>query len=179
METFTEFRPLVVDPHYQDRKRRCINELNIDELDAPISGLIEGLNDFSFCFTMQSCFGHFLYEGQENANNIEPLPHTDPIQAVEYRIAYVAFCIENSSSGKEFLGWLKPIAEIDPTFIQFGCAEWFWERSPNSYVLQVEPERHMLKDTCTIDYQEACNVEMVRNQFYDHLMMLVSTIHRP
>lgn len=179
METFTEFRPMIVDPCYQDRRRQCLNELNIDELDAPIAGLIDDLCDFPFCFTIQSCFGHFLYPGQEKPNNIGPLPRTVLLHDVEYRIAYIAFCIENSSSGRKFLHWLKQVSEIDPSYIQFGCAEWFWERDRNSYVLQVEPESHMLSDKCTIDYQEALHIEKVRNTFYDRLKMLVSKIRRP
>jgi hypothetical protein len=145
METFIKFRPMVADPRYQDRRKKCLNELNIDELDSPIADLIDDLCEFPFCFTIQSCFGHFLYPRQEDPNNIEPLPSTGKTQSVEYRIAYIALCFEDSRSGREFLRWLKQLPEIDPQYIQFGCAEWFWERNPNSYVLQVEPERFMLK----------------------------------
>ncbi len=101
METFTEFRPMVVDPRYQDRRRQCLDELNIDELDAPIAGLIDDLCEFPFCFTIQCCFGHFLYPGQEAPNNIQPLPSPGKIQSVEYRIAYIAICLEYSQ-GKIF-----------------------------------------------------------------------------
>lgn len=179
METFTDFRPMVIDPQYQNRRRRCINELNIDKLDTPIAGLVQNLCDFSFCFTIQSCFGHFLYTGQEDPSNFLPLPSTDQIHSVNYRIAYIALCVENSGSGQEFLRWLNQLTEIDPNYIQFGCAEWFWERSQNSYVLQVEPAEHMFEDECSIDFQEALHIEKVRNIFYDSLMMLVSNINRP
>ncbi len=40
---------------------------------------------------------------------------------------------------------LRQIPAIDPEYIQFGCAEWFWEAQVNSYALQVEPMRHMTK----------------------------------
>jgi len=179
VETFTEFRPMIVDPLYQDRRRRCLIELNIDELDVQIVNLIDDLCEFPFCFTLQSCFGHFLYPGQEKPNNTEPLSRTGLLHDVEYRIAYVAFCIENSGAGREFLRLLKQAPEIDPSYIQFGCAEWFWERATNSYVLQVEPARHMLKDKCTIKCQEALHVEKVRNEFYDHLIRLVQKIRQP
>ena len=178
METFTEFRPMVVDPRYQDRRRQCLNELNIDELDAPIAGLIDDLCEFPFCFTIQCCFGHFLYPGQEDPNNIQPLPSPGKIHSVEYRIAYIAICLEYSHSGRKFLRWLKQFSDIDPHYVQYGCAEWFWERYPNSYVLQVEPERHLQKDECTVDFQEALRIEKVRNNFYDHIMTVVSNIDK-
>ena len=179
METFTEFRPMIVDSRYQDRRRQCLNKLNIDELDAPIAGLIDDLCEFPFCFTIQSCFGHFLYDGKEDPFNIDPLPLTNDINTAEYRIAYIALCLDNSRPGREFLRWLKQIPEIDPHYIQFGCAEWFWEKDPNSYVLQVEPERFLLEDKCTVDLAEARHIEKVRNAFYDRFRMLVSKITLP
>ena len=54
---------------------------------------------------------------------------------------------------------------IEPEYIQFGCAEWFWEQQVNSFVLQVEPKRFMDKDRLNIDYKEALYVEKIRNQF--------------
>jgi hypothetical protein len=80
--------------------------------------------------------------------------------------------------GKEFLGQLKQIPDTGPGYIQFGSAEWFWKKYPNSYVLQVEPARHMQKDKCVVDLQEALSIEKIRNQFYDNLMRLVSKINK-
>ena len=178
METFTEFRPMVVDPRYQDRRKQCLNELNSDELDPPIADLIDDMCEFPFCFTIQSCFGHFLYPGQNDPNSIESLPATGNFHSVDYRIAYIALCVEDSRSGRKFLRWLRQLPEIGHQYIQFGCAEWFWERNPNSYVLQVEPERHLQKDECRVDFQEALRIEKVRNKFYDHLKTLVSNIDK-
>ena len=178
METFIEMKPMIADARYPDRRKKCLDELNFDELDAPLAGLIGELCQFPFCFTIQSCYGHFLYAGQEDPKNMEPLKSTNKIKNVEYRIAYVALCVENSHSGNVFLRLLKQVPEIDPFCIQFGCAEWFWERYPNSYVLQVEPEKHKLKDSCMIDYQEALHIEKVRNEFYDHLKIQISKIRR-
>ena len=179
METFTEFRPMVVDHRYRYRRRQCLNELNIDELDAPIAGLIDDLCEFPFCFTLQNCFGHFLYPDQEDPNNIEPLPSTGKIHSVEYRIAYIAICLEDRHSGHKFLRWLRQLPEIDHQYIQFGCAEWFLERIPNSYVLQVAPERFMLKDRCIVDFSEARHIEKVGNTLCDRLKMLVSKFNIP
>ena len=36
----------------------------------------------------------------------------------------------------------------------------------------------MLKDKCTVDFQEALRIEKVRNKFYDHLMTLISNIDK-
>ncbi|MEE4601728.1 MAG: hypothetical protein V2J65_10655 [Desulfobacteraceae bacterium] len=178
METFTEFKTMVADPRYPDRRKKCLDKLKLDELDAPVAGLVKDMCQFPFCFTIQSCYGHFLYAGQEDPKNVEPLKAADKIQTVEYRIAYVALCVENSRSGNVYLRLLKQVPEIDPFCIQFGCAEWFWGKYPNSYVLQVEPEKHKREDRCAIDYQEALHVEKVRIQFYDHLKMLISKISR-
>ena len=58
--------------------------------------------------------------------------------------------------GKELFEALKEITAIDPENIQFCCAEWFWKRQVNSYVLQVEPDRFKHKDTAELDFKEAC-----------------------
>jgi hypothetical protein len=179
MESFEEFRPMVADPRYQDRRRHGLIELNATEIYAPIADLIEDLCRFHFCYPVQSCFGHFLYPGQEDPKNLEPLPATGEFQSIEYRIAYVALCVENSWCGREFLRWLKQIPEIDPNYIQFGCAEWLWDRNQNSYVLQVDPERFMLKNKCSVDFLEALHIEKVRDEFFNRLRFLVSKINMP
>ena len=170
---------MVNDPDYPNRRQRRMEKLHIDEVDAPITSLIENLCDFNFCYTIQSCFGHFLYVGQENPKHIGPLPSAGQITSVKYRIGYMAFCIENSRLGYEFMHLLQQIPEIDPNYIQLGCAEWFWERDRNSYVLQVEPVCYKQSDHCTVDLKEAHHIEKVRNKFYDHLITMVSTINLP
>ena len=176
METFIGFRPMVDDHQYADRKQECLNGVDFSELDAPIADLISEICELSFCFTLQSCFGHFLFSGHDGPTNIGPPSKADDLQDVLYRIAYIAFCIENNRSGREFLRSLKQVPEIDPDYIQFGCADWFWKRNPNSYVLQVIPWKFMLDDECTIDFQEAQSIEKARNRFYDHLRKLISNL---
>jgi len=92
---------------------------------------------------------------------------------VTYRIAYVALCIENSPEGKALLEDLKDISATDSEFIQFGSAEWFWDRQVNSYVLQVEPERYKDKDQVVIDYREALRIQDVRDNFFSELKNLL------
>ena len=77
-----------------------MRDLTDDMIDMPIINLINGFNKLPYCFTLQSCYGHFVYNGQKDSHNLEPLPVKDTIAKVEYRIAYIAFCIENSRLGR-------------------------------------------------------------------------------
>jgi len=98
--------------------------------------------------------------------NLETLPVTSNIAKVEYRIAYVAFCIENSDLGRILLEALKGISVIDPESIQFCCADWFWKKQVDSFVLQVEPDRFKHKNRAVLDYKEALKIEKIRNKFF-------------
>jgi len=75
--------------------------------------------------------------------------------------------------GKELLGRLEQITAIDPEYIQFGCAEWFWTRQVNSYALQVEPQRFKQKDSCLVAYKEALHLEKVKQSFFIQLKQLI------
>ena len=112
-------------PQYHEQRQKCLAGLDYVDIDTPIIGLIKDVNTLPYCFTLQCCYGHFLYDAQLDPRNLEPLPVTDTITDVEYRIAYVAFCIENSDSGRKLLNALKNIPSIDPENIQFCSAEWF------------------------------------------------------
>lgn len=173
METFTKPKALVENLHYQDQRRKCLAGLNDGMIDEPIIELINSFNKLPYCFTLQSCYGHFIYNGQDDPQNLEPLPLTDTITRVEYRIAYIAFCIENSDLGKMLFEALKGTADIDPDNIQFCCAEWFWKRQVNSYALQVEPDRFKLQDKAILDYKEALRIEKIRNEFFVRLKELL------
>jgi len=173
METFSATKALVENPHYMTQREQSLRELDINAIDAPIKEMIRSVTKIPYCFTLQCCYGHFLYAGQENRHNIELLPVSDNITAIEYRIAYVAVCIENSRLGKELLGRLEQITAIDPEYIQFGCAEWFWTRQVNSYALQVEPQRFKQKDSCLVAYKEALHLEKVKQSFFIQLKQLI------
>jgi hypothetical protein len=182
LETFIEPKALVENPSYLKQRQKCLSELKDDMIDAPIIEIINSFNKLPYCFTLQCCYGHFLYNGQKDPKNFDFLPITNLISKVEYRIAYVAFCIENSESGKDLLDALKKVADVDPKNIQFCCAEWFWQRQVNSYALQVEPERYKRDDKVVLDYQEALTIEKIRNQFFVQLRELTKNInvnHRP
>ena len=173
METFTEPKELVENPRYQDQRQRSLAGLSNGIIDVPIIGLINAFNRLPYCFTLQSCYGHFSYTGQNDSHNLEPLPITDTIVRVEYRIVYICLCIENSDLGRELLEALNEITVIDPENIQFCCAEWFWKRQVNSYALQVQPDRFKHKDRAILDYGEALRIEKIRNEFFVQLRQLL------
>ncbi|MFC1858727.1 hypothetical protein ACFL9U_11995 [Thermodesulfobacteriota bacterium] len=173
METFTEPKKLVENPHYQDQRQKILADLTDDMIDAPIIDLINGFNKLPYCFTMQSCYGHFIYNGQRDFRNLEPLPITDTIVRMEYRIAYICLCVENDDWGRGLLEALKEITAVDPENIQFCCAEWFWKRQINSYALQVQPDRFKHKDRTILDYREALHIEKIRNEFFVRLEELL------
>ena len=128
METYTKPKKLVENPHYQAQRRKSLGILSDSMIDEPIIEIVNGFNKLPYCFTLQSCYGHFVYSGQKDSHNLEPLPVTNIIGKVVYKIAYVAFCIENSLSGSRLFEALKKITTIDQENIQFCCAEWFWKR---------------------------------------------------
>ena len=173
MKTFTKLKAFVDDPHYYEKRDESLRKLKISTIDTPIVEIIKDFAKLSYCFTLQSCYGHFIHEGQQNPNNIEPLSNVDKSSSIEYRIAYIALCIQNNDLGKQLSGDLEKITIIDPEYIQFGCAEWFWGRQVNSYALQVEPERYKTEDRCHLNIQEALYVEKVKNQVFKELKLLV------
>lgn len=147
--------------------------LDIATIDDPIVELVKGLAQLPYCFTLQSCYGHFLFHGQQDVANTDPLPSLFATARIEYRIAYLALCLQDCPSGRTLYDDLSEFPSIDDAYIQFGCAEWFWERQVNSYVLQVEPERFKNQDRAVLDYHEALHIEGIRNDFFAALASVV------
>lgn len=160
---------MVDSPLYEEQREEALSQLDLSKIDAPIVEMIRTFAEFPYCFTLQSCCGHFLSGNQKDSRNIDQLTGSETTSSVEYRIAYVALCIHNSDLGKRLLEDLRTIPSIDPEYVQFGCAEWFWQTHVNSYVLQVEPIRHKKKDKVLIGFEEALHVEKIRNGFFDVL----------
>ncbi|NNG00904.1 MAG: hypothetical protein HKM93_16065 [Desulfobacteraceae bacterium] len=173
METYTLPKELVENPDYGVQRRKIMAGLSDGMIDGPIIDIVNGVNRLPHCFTLQSCYGHFLYSGQNDPFNTDPLPVTGVTSRIQYKIAYIALCIEYNASGKRLMADLQDIAAVDTANIQFCCAEWFWKRQVNSYALQVEPDRYKCEDTATLDYAEAVHIESVRNEVYDRLKDLL------
>jgi hypothetical protein len=173
METFIEAKSLIENPDFNERRRMALGELSFDAIDKPIVEVIKKITSISYCFTLQSCYGHFLYAGQKDPHNIEPVSLNARDQEVEYRIAYLAICVQNNPRGRKLLEDISKIPSIDQKNIQYGSAEWFWERQINSFVVQVEPERFKSQDRCVVNYTEAITLERVRSLFWQEINEIV------
>jgi hypothetical protein len=172
LETFTEPRPFVENPLFDETRQHFINSIDLNDIDPPIVELIKRFNLRAECFTLQSCYGHFLYAPAQKTRHLGRLPPRLACQ-INYRIAYIAFCIANSPRGHLLRESLEHMPTIDPDYVQFGSADWFWERHPNSYVLQMMPSRHQKKDQVLVDYPEALHLEQVRDLFFEKMTALV------
>jgi len=166
METYVGPKDFVDNPGYERQRRKYLRDLDMGIIDAPIVEIIRGFTRLPYCFTLQSCCGHFVYGGQTDLHNLERLLASDSTESVEYRLAYLALCIQDYAQGRMLYEGLRALPAIDPDYVQFGCADWFWQKQVNSFVLQVEPERHMTKDTCFVGYQEALHLQEVRDRVF-------------
>ena len=174
VETYTAPKPFGDNPGFQIDRQFALNCLDAALIDAPLAGLVNDLNKLPYLFTLQCCHGHFLTTDGKEISDFD-LPET--IDRVEYRLAYIAFCIENSRPGKAFAQQLKNIPQkVDRSLVQFCSAQWFWDQWLNSYALQVMPQRFREKDSAVIDYQEAGEVKRVRDIFVAFMKDFTSTI---
>ncbi len=175
MQTFAPIRPFVSNPDFAAQRRAALSGLAEAEIDAPIAGIIAALNRLPHCFTLQCCYGHFLYPGQADEHNLDPLPQgAEGIAQVKYRIAYVALCLDQGPAGRGLLADLGRITQLDPGNIQLCSADWFWQRQVNSFALQLEPERHKHRDTAMIPYSEAVYLEGLRKRLWAALAALLN-----
>lgn len=178
METYTEAKPFVDDPSYETRREKALIELQrlvkSNTIDIPIIHIVTGFATLPHCFTLQSCYGHFVHEQQMNPKMVDPLSKYQDIRSVvDYRIAYMAWGIQNNERGRILFNDLRAIIAVEPAYIQFGSAEWFWERCVNSYILQVEPERSKDKDQIDVCVKEGLHLEKIRDQFFYELEKVI------
>ena len=177
METFTEPKPLVENPRYARDREVALAALDFGAIDAPIVDLISGFAALPHCFTLQCCCGHFVCAPEQDPRTLDPVPADHP-GPVRYRIAYLGLCIENGRAGRALLDSLRGLTAIDPGYVQFGSADWFWKSWANSYALQVEPARDMNKDEAVLDRAEAVHVQWTRDRFFAELRTLVARERR-
>jgi len=175
METFAPAKALVENPGFAHQRRQCLKGLTADMIDPPIRPLVHTLNGIAACFTLQCCYGHFVFTGCRDPNNLDPLPPQAPRAPITYRIAYLALCIDKTPAGERLLEALAGIPDLDPDNIQFGSATWFWERQVNSYALQVEPDRFKRRDQAVLEYGEALRIERLRARFFERLAAVVAS----
>lgn len=179
METYTEERPLVFSPSYDSDRRKALEELRIEiakgSIDEPMMDIVERFARMQHCYTLQSCFGHFMREFSADDSNTKRVAEVEgPGSMLHYRIAYLAFCIQNSAKGRTLLEEMKEVAEISPEYIQFGSASWFWDICVNSYVLQVSPLSHACEDHFDVSIEEAFQIERTRDKFFDRMRDILS-----
>lgn len=176
METFAHPRHFVDNPQFDRDREISLAGLARADIDPPIREVVAGFVSLPCCFTIQSCYGHFVHAERTHPDNLEPLPAHD-VGSVKYRIAYIAICLQNNKAGRRLRAALEQIPAIDPDYVQFGSPDWFWERHLNSYALQVEPDRFANKDVAHIEHHEALRVQQVRDCFFDRLGNLVRALH--
>ncbi|MGD8605162.1 MAG: hypothetical protein PVF49_11380 [Anaerolineales bacterium] len=176
METFTKPRGFVTNPDFARQKVETLKSLDPSDLDPPIVDIVADFNRLQYCYTLQICWGHFVYEGQTDIHNLARLP-TDPFDGeIDYRLAYIALCLADDQDGKALFDRLAIIPRLDPDYIQFGSADWFWERHLNSYAVQVEPARYQHRDRAQVDFGEALHLQKVRDMFYAEIRLMLNNL---
>jgi len=165
LETLAEPKELVESLGFVEDRQNTLQALDLKTIDEPVREIVGRIALLPHCFTLQSCHGHFLSSLDEDPRSLARLPFRDT-GPVRYRIAYVAFCLENSPRGRAARQALARIPEIDADYVQFGSADWFWERHPNSYALQVEPARYATLDEVILSHAEALHTQHIRDLFF-------------
>ena len=175
METFAPPSEFVGHARYAHDRKAALAALDLAAIDAPIVDVIEGFAALTHCFTLSSCYGHFICSPDQDPSSLDPIrPH--PAGPIRYRIAYVALCIENSPPGRELRESLARVPAIDPDTVQFGSPTWFCRHWPrfNCYALQVEPARCSNRDEAMLEPAEAHQVQRTRDLFFRELRTLLA-----
>jgi len=174
METYTDCKPFIDNPNFKEDRRNILDNLEVGGMDLPLIPLVQKINRLPYVFSLQCCHGHFLWQNGKEIKTLEPL-ETDT--SVTYRLAYIALCIENSSSGRRLQQRLMNIPLfINQDNIQFCSAQWFWDQWPNSYALQIMPERFKAFDSALTTYAEAREIAKIRDACFAYLDEFVTNI---
>lgn len=154
---------MVADPRFGAKRAQTLRGLDLEAVDPPMIDIVVALSRATHCFTLQCCHGHFL-RGPDELTELAALAELPPETTITYRLAYLAVCVEPGPRGEGLLADLRGVAASEPALAQFGCADWFWRRWVNSYVLQVEPERFKLRDAADMGVDEALRVWAARDR---------------
>ena len=122
METFKEPREFVENLGYAQDRHDALATLDMSSIDRPIVDIVAGFAALPHCFTLQSCYGHFVCAPQQDPHTLEPTS-ADYSGPLRYRIAYMAFCVENSPRGRALREAFSQIPGVAPGYVQFGSAE--------------------------------------------------------
>lgn len=176
MQTYMPLQDFVANPSFGAQRRAALDKLRPEDIDPPIRETILAMNRLDYCFTLQCCWGHFVFPGNLDEHNLNPLPDQDPGCVIRYRLAYVALCLDNTAQGHAFLAGMRDISRMDPACIQVGCAQWFWNSQVNSFVIQAELERHQHQDTANVNFEEARRLDKARDLVFQGLQGLLDNI---
>lgn len=175
METYIPAKELLSNNRFKEHKKRWTKDLDLNGIDEPIHDIVLDFNNLPYAFTMQCCFGHFLYGNLTDQHNLEPIQEKEVSGKIQYRIAYIAFCVDAGEAGNSFLSKISGIAENEPD-IQFGSADWFWDQQVNTYVQQVQPFRFKECDRMDLDLNEALKMESLKKHYFDELRKLFKQV---
>lgn len=174
METYTACKAFVDNPQYNEDRRYVLDNLVAGDIDPPLVTLVQKINRLPYVFSLQCCYGHFLWK---NGKEINPLESLEADTWVTYRLAYIALCIENSSLGRHLQQRLMNIpSSISEDNIQFFSAQWFWDQWPNSYAIQIMPERFKGFDVAQITATEARELATIRDGCFAYLDAFITNI---
>ena len=174
METYTPAKSFVTHPEFQSERLAALNGLDISLVDLQLTSLMKNLNRLPYLFTLQCCHGHLFTADNKEITDFEGFNGSDE---VEYRLAYIAFCIENSPLGKSFMEELKQVpSRLEEHTVHFGSAQWFWDQWVNSYILQVMPLRFKDQDKAVLNLPEAKRIIALRDTFFSTMSALVASL---
>jgi hypothetical protein len=167
METYIPYKTFTAHPTFEKDREIALHSLDPGAIDPPVRPLVKAINQHPEIFTLQCCHGHFVTEDGRELSSPE---EGSGSELLLYRLAYLAVCIADSEAGRRTRSLLMDLpGSVDPDNVQFGSATWFWDQWPNSYVVQVMPERYKDMDKVRIEYPEAREVEKIRDAFFEAL----------
>ncbi len=171
MKTYAEAKDFVEHRGFVSARRDALASLELAAIDEPLRALVESFATLPHAFSLQCCFGHFLWRDDQDPHSLEAIPD-DATGKIDYRIAYFACCLENSARGHWLRDRLAEFVSVAPGLIQFGSPSWFWERCVNTYALQVQPESRKDRDRLFLGDEEARQIERARTQLFGALRNL-------